>query len=117
MAQAINYWRSEGVDGAQLNSLSTTLIRIGDLPGRFLGVASFSGGIWLDRNAAGHGWYVGVHDGVASHALGSQVDLLSALTHEMGQMLGLGHRDEHQVMSAYLSNGHRLVQTLGLSVY
>ena len=105
-SHAIDFWSAEGATSSQIASLRATPIHIADLPGHYLGAASLAGGIWLDGDAAGHGWYVGV-GGVTSHAIGSQVDLLSAVTHEMGHVIGLEHGNDHGVMRSHLDVGIR----------
>jgi len=67
-----------------------------DLPGSTLGLAS-SSIIFLDSNAAGHGWFLDPtpHDDSeftsesANEHPSSQVDLLSVLAHELGHLLGM----------------------------
>ena len=59
-----------------------------------------SNNVWIDRDAAGIGWSTGNYDGY---------DLLSAVTHEFGHMLGL----DHDVMGDRLNVSERSVQELG----
>jgi len=92
-------WR----DNVRLEGIELRLV---DLPGSLLGLAS-SEVIYLDHNAAGHGWFIDatpgeheeftIHDGVYqalgdSHADG-KIDLLTVLAHEMGHLLGFGDLD------------------------
>ena len=99
--QARLYWTSQGVDADQFDLLSQLDVRIADLPGSHLGMASASSNlIWIDRDAAGAGWTI---SGAAGY------DLLSAVTHEFGHVVGLDHDD----MGATLRLGQ---QTLPLSL-
>jgi hypothetical protein len=83
--------------GAELQNLT---VAIRDLPGTKLGMASGST-IWIDRNAAGHGWFVDrtpwddseFAPGSSTKRVAGRVDLLSVLVHEMGHVLGL--EDQH----------------------
>ena len=51
---------SQGVGAAALRALSQVDVRIANLWGARLGVAAPSGAIWIDRDAAGYGWSLGV---------------------------------------------------------
>jgi hypothetical protein len=94
VAAAIDYWTAQGGDVQQLEN---TDIIIGNLGGTLLGEANDSS-ITLDYDAAGYGW---------SESLGvvdpNQVDLLSAVTHEFGHILGY----DHDVMGGTLGVGER----------
>ncbi len=80
--------------------------RIVDLPGDQLGLA-FPTVIYIDHNAAGHGWHVGLgYD--PPH---NRMDVLTVVAHELGHVLGLEdldadlHADE--LMAAFLTAGQR----------
>ena len=60
--------------------------------------------VWIDRNAAGHGWSFAPGGG-----LDGRVDLLSAVTHELGHVLE--HDDDYDVMQASLTPGLRTAGT------
>ena len=109
-----------GLDADQQAMLADVQVLIGDLPGLVL--ARNNGMlIEIDVNAAGHGWFV---DGTAgddtefdsagralpgSPAAGD-MDLLSALMHELGHVLGYEH-GSMPVMTDSLTTGERLMQT------
>src|SRR5262249_8475528 len=66
----------------------------GDLPGAYLGTVT-DGTVWIDRDAAGHGWYIDPTPRDDSEfparpggpAFGRE-DLLTVVMHEMGHLLG-----------------------------
>src|SRR5262249_49475897 len=82
--------------------------------------------IWIDRDAAGTGWFIDAtpweasefQGGFADHELraapGSpafgKMDLLTVLEHELGHVLGLDDGDEsEEVMGAFLGGGVRRI--------
>ena len=88
--------------------LSGVEVIVTDLPGKVLGLASeVSNTIWLDTNAAGHGWDMGRGSRVESR----EIDLLSVISHELGHVLGLPDLDPTahagDVMAARLPLGTR----------
>ena len=98
LAQALAYWRAHGADTSALGQID---IAIADLGGDRLGEASGST-ITLDDNAAGWGW-----SGARSRrGMAGRMDLLSALTHEVGHLLGHNHA-EGGVMAETLAPGVR----------
>ena len=87
---------STGADPDAISWLSTVAFRITDLPGNTIGMAEgFT--ISIDSDAAGYGWSAG------------GMDLLSAVSHEMGHLLGFDHLED-TLMSPTLSAGERLTQ-------
>jgi hypothetical protein len=50
-------WAAAGAGGAALATLSTLDVRIADLPDTLLGVET-AGVVWIDVDAAGHGWFI-----------------------------------------------------------
>jgi len=102
LAQALAYWQSRGDDTDRLGHLD---LAIADLGGARLGEASGST-ITLDDNAAGWGWNVGRAAGRGRKSPSGRMDLLSALTHEVGHLLGHDHA-EGGVMAETLALGVR----------
>jgi hypothetical protein len=114
--------------GANVSVLAGASFQIADLPGDVLAVALFEQDVVLiDRDAAGFGWFVDATPRTdtefalqvaptefwalaGSRALG-RVDLLTAVMHEMGHLLGLDHAPEgsHSVMEDTLAPGVRRV--------
>ena len=81
-------WALEDVTAA--SRLAGVEVIVTDLPGKVLGLASeVSNTIWLDSNAAGHGWQL---DSAAS-SQPTGMDLLWVISHELGHLLGLDDMD------------------------
>lgn len=121
LAEARARWQAAGADLAHLAALR---VEIADLGGATLGLAC-GDILWLDGNAAGHGWFVdptplddsefdmaaGSAGFAAQGAAARHVDLLSALSHELGHVLGLHDLEPaahaHDLMAAELAVGMR----------
>jgi len=108
---AIDYWNR--VDPAAADRLANVQVIVKDLPPSILGLGSFATPtIWLDRDAAGHGWQLRrdvAASGLPSSASGLRMDLLTVITHELGHVLGRPDLDPlrhpNDVMSASLRPG------------
>ncbi len=137
--QAQMDWHSSAVDasgeapGTRANEVDDRLaqfeIQVVDLPGN--GLAQVSGTtIGIDRDAAGHGWFIDPTPGdldddgfsmigpgesrfATSGEIASQYDLLTVLRHEFGHALGLADRsDDGDLMNPSLAPGTRIAITL-----
>jgi hypothetical protein len=122
--EAVQRWSAALPDSA--HTLRSADVVILDLPGRTLGLAS-GRVIYLDRDAAGYGWFIDPTPrddaefaaGLVDSAAAGRVDLLTVLTHEMGHVLGLD--DDHaadpvtgNVMADVLPVGVRRIDVNGL---
>lgn len=121
-AEAASRWAQSTGDPGVASQLGQVEVRIADLGDGFLGMAAGSI-IWLDSNAAGHGWFVdptpaddtefavqtGAHElsATATSPAAGRVDLLTVIEHEMGHVLGLEHGAEDEVMGETLPPGVR----------
>jgi Bacterial Ig domain/YDG domain/Bacterial cadherin-like domain len=85
VTEAIGQLRAAGYDVASLGQAS---FQITNLQAVLVGV-TYQNTIWIDENAAGHGWYLGeVSGGTSSIDASGRVDLLTVVTHELGHVLG-----------------------------
>jgi len=104
------------------SALTGISVKIADLPGSVLS-ESVGKTIFVDRNAAGYGWYIDTTPAddlefanvLGQNSLGAgdkspaahRVDLLSAVMHEMGHVLGYEHSSSLDLMYPTLSLGTR----------
>jgi len=109
LTEAVARWQAAGADVSGLTSID---VRVADLGGTTLGMAS-GNTIWLDVNAAGWGWFVDPtpQDNTEFTTPGNQgeqnrMDLLTVLEHEVGHLLGFEH-DASGVMTETLAAGTR----------
>jgi hypothetical protein len=113
--QAIGLWQAAGLDAARVAALRQVPVSIADLPGAQLGLAS-SNAILVDVNAAGAGWYMPSGSPLSALGFGLSYDLLTAVLHELGHVLGLADRgeagDSADVMFDLLDPGIRRLPTI-----
>ncbi len=110
--EATRRWQAGGFDTAALDNVDVT---IGSLGGDQLAVHT-GGGITIDADAAGYGWFVDrtsgrdneYVSGTATRGVASRrMDLLTAVSHELGHALGLPHDANLTVMHDTLDVGQR----------
>ena len=81
--------------------------RVADLPGTTLGLA-YPDLVLIDSDAAGHGWFVDSTPDTSDDLDASSMDLLTAVAHELGHVLGLDDLDDDSLMDGQLSAGVRM---------
>ena len=118
---AIANWAATGLDAATIRQLSQVQFVVADLSGSLLGEAS-GNTIYIDSNAAGHGWFVdstplrneeflslsGQLRAIDPRAV-DRIDLLTVVEHELGHLAGLDDLDalSNDLMSGVLAAGLR----------
>jgi hypothetical protein len=88
------------ISGGDTSGLGAVDVRIANLGGATLGLAS-GHTIWLDDNAAGWGWFVdptpwedAAFTTPRDQDEQGKMDLLTALAHKIGHLLGQDHADD-----------------------
>ncbi len=110
---ALQHWSAAGLSAAQVAALSEVDLVLGDLPAAYLGLAT-NRRITMDTDAAGYGWYVDpTPDRHDDDVYEGRMDLLTAVMHEMGHLLGLADREHsHELMAESLLPETRLLPSL-----
>ncbi len=102
---AIGYWSYLGYDTRILANVNFV---VADLKGATIGLQT-ANTIYLDVDAAGHGWYVDNDTSTTEQFDG--MDLYTAIAHELGHVLGLADLydsdDSDDAMYAFLAEGER----------
>ena len=120
--EAIARWAAAGLDAATIQKLAQVQFVVADLSGSYLGEAEGSR-IYLDTDAAGHGWFVDStpasnEEFTSSHGGQSRaidpravdrIDLLTVVEHELGHIAGFDDIDAvtNDLMSGVLGTGAR----------
>ncbi len=110
---AINAWAGAGLNSADLAKLQKVKVSVRDLNAsganpNLLGAQVSEAQIVLDDNAAGRGWSVRT----SGEMKANRVDLISAIAHELGHVLGLDHTPvAADVMAEQLAVGERHLPT------
>jgi hypothetical protein len=100
---AVSMFRAAGWETAPLQNVS---FAVADLPGNLLGQTQ-GNTITLDHDAAGYGWFIDPTPATRDDLDPGAMDLLTALAHELGHVLGLGHAEQSGFMSEYVARGER----------
>ena len=133
ISEAIARWTSAGLDASAIAKLTQAQFVISDLPGSYLGETE-GNQIYIDSNAAGHGWFVDPTPASDAEFTASSsakqlqavdpraingMDLLTVVEHELGHELGLSDlaSSVNDLMSRTLSAGVRRSPTEADAVF
>jgi hypothetical protein len=106
VAAAISQWETTSLGSSR--NLRGINVRVADLPGTYLGLA-YPDLVLIDSDAAGHGWFVDSTPDTDDDLDGASIDLLTAVAHELGHVLGLDDldADADSLMAGELAAGVR----------
>jgi len=127
---AMSEWSGAATTTNESAALSqVNFVLVNDLPGNAVAWTIGDGTILIDMNAAGYGWFVDPtpYDSREYHSSNGtlvanrgtdavgRMDLLTALTHEIGHVLGFAHDEESDgnVMASTLAAGQRHLDGVG----
>ncbi len=121
-AEAVSRWAAKGLPEMVLAKMQKVEFVIADLASSQLGMA-LTDRIYLDFDAAGHGWFLDDTPGIdeeftnlgddhnllaITEKASSNMDLLTVVMHELGHIAGLSDlRDSNSLMNRDLSKGMR----------
>ena len=124
VAEAIRRWDAAGVAPTELSALKQLQFQVASLPNAELGMQDAMT-IWIDQDAAGHGWFVGAEpetdqefftptttknelDAPVGRPAFYKMDLLTVVEHELGHVLGLSDdSSSDESMAQSLATGIR----------
>ncbi len=122
VTEAIANWAGAGLAAEQIEALLAVDFLVTDLPGAQIGLATLDA-VYLDINAAGHGWFIDPTPGnneefkagdngelvAVDRETMDRMDLLTVVLHELGHVLGLPDLDPSpgSLMSGTLGTGLR----------
>ncbi|MBG9388418.1 hypothetical protein [Caenimonas aquaedulcis] len=124
-AAAVQRWQALPLTEAQWETLSHLAFGLADMSGAWLGTSVGSSLVLIDLDAAGHGWWVdhsplddaefsavtATHGMAPRDAAAGRLDLLTAVMHEIGHVLGLDDAyagaSADSLMYGYLESGER----------
>jgi hypothetical protein len=100
--EAIARWHAAGVSDDRLQVLADVKLTVADVPRPYLGM-NVGDQVWLSRKAAGYGWFTDPGNDRAFAAGGVRgMDLLTAVMHEFGHILGMDRAGATDAMAAAL---------------
>jgi hypothetical protein len=117
---AIAEWAAAGAAPDQVGQLQSVQFTITKMPGADLGMQS-GNTIWINQDAAGHGWFIESVPGsdagftingvqrlaLAGGPAAGRIDLLTVVVHELGHVLGLADTAAPGIMNEWLWSGTR----------
>lgn len=127
--EGIRQWRDAGISEQQVAQLEAVTYQISEMEQGYLAAVNGANLITIDSDASNTGWFLDRTPGgngeflstdpntgellaTSPEALG-HFDLLTAILHEQGHILGLSHTDHVGVMHGTLGTGGRFLPTPG----